>query len=295
MGKAQSRLRPHLARAKKLVVDAALTALPPRTSIAIQFWRSHKSWPDLDRPRTFSEKIQAIKLRGPAPGQSDWVDKVLAKERAAAVLGRDWIIPTFWSGGALPPRAERTWQAPYFIKANHGSGWNILVDGRTPPDWDDIERRCADWLRRQWPPLLHERQYEGIAPQLLVEPRLGTGPDLPFDYKFWVFHGRVACIEVAIDRLSTLKFAAYDRDWNRLPFTGAGLPLAESDIPVPPHFEEMRAAAETLGDGYPFVRVDLYDLPDGPRFGEMTFTPGSGYDPFDPPEWDEHFGAMIRL
>ena len=48
--------------------------------------------------------------------------------------------------------------------------------------------------------------------------------------------------------------------------------------------------AETLGSGFDFVRVDLYDTGSVPRFGEMTFYPGSGLDPFDGEGLDEMFG-----
>lgn len=48
----------------------------------------------------------------------------------------------------------------------------------------------------------------------------------------------------------------------------------------------MIAAAETLSAGFAFVRVDLYEVSGQPRFGEMPFYPGSGLDPFNPPELD---------
>ena len=45
--------------------------------------------------------------------------------------------------------------------------------------------------------------------------------------------------------------------------------------------------AETLGEGFEFVRVDLYQ-PNGEEiiFGEMTLAPTAGLIPFDPLEFD---------
>jgi hypothetical protein len=40
------------------------------------------------------------------------------------------------------------------------------------------------------------------------------------------------------------------------------------------------------------VRVDLYDLPDGLKFGEMTFAPHSGFAPFKPRRFDFIFGTL---
>jgi hypothetical protein len=56
----------------------------------------------------------------------------------------------------------------------------------------------------------------------------------------------------------------------------------------------MIAAAEILAEDLPFVRVDFYELHDQPKFGEMTFYPASGFDYFDPPEWDVKIGAFWR-
>jgi hypothetical protein len=53
----------------------------------------------------------------------------------------------------------------------------------------------------------------------------------------------------------------------------------------------MVGIARTLSAEFPFVRVDLYDLPSGPLFGELTFSPGAGLMRFDPPEYDEIVGS----
>ena len=50
-------------------------------------------------------------------------------------------------------------------------------------------------------------------------------------------------------------------------------------------------AAELLGEGFDFARVDLYEIAGRPMFGEVTFYPGSGLDPFDPIALDTEMGA----
>lgn len=49
----------------------------------------------------------------------------------------------------------------------------------------------------------------------------------------------------------------------------------------------MIAAAERLGQGHYFVRVDFYEVEGRALFGEFCLFPGSGLDPFDPPAIDE--------
>lgn len=49
-----------------------------------------------------------------------------------------------------------------------------------------------------------------------------------------------------------------------------------------------------LGQGHDFVRVDFYDVPGQPLFGEYCLYPGSGLDPFDPVGLDDMLGDKWR-
>lgn len=287
--------RQTLTDAKRNAIAGLLRLLPDETSLQIQYLRAHHRFANLRDPRRFTEKLQVLKLRGGLDAYSDWVDKVRAKELVAAILGADWIIPTLWHGPALPPRTARTWPTPYLIKANHGSGWNLHVDNDADKDWPAIEKTCAQWMRRRWPRHLLERQYAGIAPQLLVEPRIGAASALPPDYKFWVFGGRVENVTITADRQTGRKIGVFDREWNHRSASHEHLPQAPDDTPRPPHFLAMRDAAEALGRNFPYARIDFYDLPDGPKFGEVTLTPSSGFKSMEPDSYDLMLGALLDL
>ena len=43
---------------------------------------------------------------------------------------------------------------------------------------------------------------------------------------------------------------------------------------------------------FDFARIDFYEIAGEPKFGEVTFYPGSGLDPFDPLELDSEIGAL---
>jgi len=53
--------------------------------------------------------------------------------------------------------------------------------------------------------------------------------------------------------------------------------------------------AEKIGAPFDFVRVDLYSPPQGILFGEATFYPGSGLQPFIPEDWDNEFGEPWKI
>lgn len=64
----------------------------------------------------------------------------------------------------------------------------------------------------------------------------------------------------------------FDRDWKELDVV-EGTEVDRESIKRPDELEEMISMAEKLGEGIPFVRVDLY-LADGKiYFGEMTLSP----------------------
>ncbi len=253
----------------------------------IYLWRFGRL-PDLAAPRRFSELVYARKLFERDPRWPKLADKVAVKAHVAAVLGREWVIPTLWHGTALPDRPP--WPRPFVLKSSHASQQNVFVRAGEPVNWAAVRRRAMRWLGRPYAPLLHEWLYSEIAPQLLVEPLIGCGRVLPVDYKFFVFGGRVEFIQVDLDREHRHRRVMLDRAWRRLDlsfeFPGDPRPVAP-----PASLDLMIAAAETLGAPHDFARVDLYDVDGRPYFGEFTLYPGSGLDRFRPVSWDLHFGS----
>ena len=63
-------------------------------------------------------------------------------------------------------------------------------------------------------------------------------------------------------------------------------------MPSPKSLAKMLDAAERMAGAFEFARVDFYEIDGVPKFGEVTFYPGSGLDRFDPPELDVEIGAM---
>jgi hypothetical protein len=248
-------------------------------------------YPNLLRPTRFSEKIQVAKLRWRSPRMVALADKVLAKRIVAARLGPEWVTPTLYAGPTLPPRSERNWPVPYVIKANNWSGGNYFVTGE--PDWDEIEPRVERWRSKTYGRSMGEWVYRAMRPQLLVEPYIG-GTEPPVDYRLFVFNGRVEMISVNWNFFSGQKRAVYDGDWNRLPFVMANgvEPDHGPDVPPPPaSYPEMVRGARELASGFPFARVDLYEIDGRPRFGEVTFYPSSGFVRL-PEEYDLRYGAL---
>ena len=270
---------------------AVAAALPERASLRFQYLCKTGRLLDLDRPRTYNERLQAYKLSGDAARMAALADKLGVKAIVRERLGEAWVTPTLWAGAALPPRGRRDWPLPYVLKATHGSGWNIFVRRAEDQDWRRIETTCRAWLARTYMPVYRERHYALIPRGLLVEPYLGAGDVLPTDYKVFVFGGAPRYIQVDTDRATAHKRAFFDPEWRRQPFAMA-YPPETREIARPAALGGMLWAAARLAEGFPFARVDFYEIDGRPRFGEVTFFDGSGFVRFDPPEYDRVLGGL---
>jgi TupA-like ATPgrasp len=278
-------------KAAKRMVGKALPRLKDYIRIRAGFKGNHGVAPNILFPKTFGEKTQHRKLFDRDPRLPQRADKILVKDFVRAKLGDGWTTPTLWYGTELPSLSERTWPIPFVVKGSHGSGMNVFV--RDKPHWASIEPLCQKWTSELYGDWGCEWLYSKIQPRLLVEPFVGELTQLPVDYKFWTFHGRVEIINVHTDRETGHKSTMLDRNWNLLPFTSnIDYPIDFRDIPRPTSLETMIDAAEILSEGVSFVRVDLYEINSLPRFGELTYYPDSGWSRFNPPEFDRKVGGL---
>ncbi len=260
-------------------------------AIVLSYALGHGMIPRLQHPTTFTEKIQFRKLHDRDERLPRLADKVLVKAYVEERLGPAWVIPTLWHGRVLPPVSGRTWPIPFVIKANNGSATNYFVRREAEKDWRRIEALCERWMAAPSRAPLGEWAYLHIAPQIMVEPFVGAGDALPWDYKFMVFNGRVEFIQVDTGRATVHRRTFFDREWVRQPFE-LKYPAEPANILRPANLEAMIKAAEVLAVGFGFVRVDLYEVGHRPLFGEMTFYPDSGTGRFRPRLNDRQWGRL---
>jgi hypothetical protein len=250
--------------------------------------------PNLLLARRHSERLQRAKLFQRDPRLPVLADKIEVKKYVAARVGEQYVVPTLYAGSSLPPRAERTWTPPYFVKASHGSGWQLRVPDDEPPRWGRVERAVDRWLGRTYGGRGGEWQYARMPHRILVEPHIGDPAHWPDDYKMWVFQGRVHFVHWLTAR-STSEYGGryYDREWKPA-FRSFKYPTHPESAPRPASFDTMLWIAEQLGRDFAFVRVDLYEVDGQPYVGELTFTPTAGYHRLDPPETDLMLGRLWR-
>lgn len=113
----------------------------------------------------------------------------------------------------------------------------------------------------------------------MVPPTLAVGA-VPFDYKFYCFNGTIGMIGQFDRNANPPRMALFDGEFRPLRHGVdyiRGSKNVQRGVPLPPlHAPEMMWWAQTLSTQVdsPFVSVDMYDSPDGPVFGEFTYSPG---------------------
>ena len=114
----------------KKILKRILQRLVPRLmaerDLRVQCFNALGYAANIRKPKTFNEKIQHRKLFDDDYRFVLCADKFLVKDYVKSMLGNAILIPTLFAGPHLPPLAHRNWKLPFVIKANHGSGMNIL-------------------------------------------------------------------------------------------------------------------------------------------------------------------------
>lgn len=238
--------------------------------------------PSLLLPRTFTEKCIRRKLRAPDPLWTQLVDKVTAKPIAAERAGPSVVIDTYQV--ATDPDAIAFDRLPdqFVVKANHGSGSNLIVRRGETPNRDAIRAACRKWLDTPFGVYTHEPWYHPIRRQIVIERLLEDATHgVPLDFKCFVFHGHVEYIQVDFDRFTRHTRTFYDRDWRRQ-LWGLQYP-AGPNLPKPSRLPDLIALAETLSGDMDFIRIDLYCVNDRDLyFGEFSICPEAGWGRFWP-------------
>ena len=269
--------------------------VPDKVKIENNHARKLGAKPDLTHPSSFNEKICWLKLNDRTPLHTQCADKYEVRSYVSEKIGSDYLIPLLMhTADSNDLRPESLPEAPFIIKTNHGSGGAVIVTDKKSVSWADVRKNFKLQLKSNYYYLKREWQYKNIKPLIVVERLLlDAQGEIPMDYKFHVFNGKVGFIQVDLDRSLAHKRNIYDPSWELLD--------CEYEYPrggtvaKPAKLEEMIRLAEILGGHFIFARVDFYFVDEAIYFGEITFHPESGNGKFAPDKWDHLFGEKLKL
>ena len=254
---------------------------------------------NLKKPRTFSEKLQWLKLYDRKPEYTRMVDKYAVRQYITEKIGAEYLIPLV--GGPWKSVEEIDFDAlpeQFVLKCNHDSGGLVICRDKSSLDREDVKQKLGQHLKANYYMSSREWPYKDVSPCIFAEKYMvdESGVELK-DYKWYCFNGNPRFLLITTDRAAEdvpTKYTYFDMDYNILPFYNSG-PHAEEPIPKPETFDQMKHLAEILSAEMAHLRVDLYDINGKVYFGELTFYDSSGMAKFDPPDWDEKIGSWLKL
>ena len=184
----------------------------------------------------------------------------------------------------------------FVLKCNHGCGDIEFCENKSKFDTTAAKEHLKNALANDFATQSLEPHYHHIKRKIICEEFLPKASGhLPPDYKFYCFDGKVECILVCSEREKSLRLDYYDLDWHYLPYA---LPEHRSKTKAkkPKNLDRMIEIAKTLSTkGFPFVRVDLYNINGKIYFSELTFTPAAGITYYNSDEALKYFGSLLKL
>lgn len=251
---------------------------------------------DLEHPKTFNEKLQWLKLHDRKPEYTTMVDKYLAKQWVADKIGEQYIIPTLAVYNSVDEIDLGKLPDQFVLKCNHDSGNVVICKDKSMFDLQNAKEKIALALKNDYYLKWREWPYKNVKSRILVEKYMEDGSGELIDYKFFCFNGYPKVILVCSERFSSdnMYETWLDDNWNILPIVENGHRVDEK-CSQPLNFDLMKELAIILSKDITFARIDFYEINGKVYFGEITFFPASGFEKFEPEEWNKTLGDWIEL
>lgn len=272
--------------------------IPDKIYLKLLYRKVFKKKLNLKNPKTFNEKMQWLKLYDRNPLYTTLVDKYQVKQYISDKIGENYVIPTIGIYNKFSEINFDELPESFVMKCTHDSESTIICTSKKNFDIDAAKKKIEKCMSinyyyngREWP-------YKNVKPRIIIEKYINNEnqeKDLK-DYKFFCFNGEAKIILVCSNRNGEYKNTDFfDVNWNQLEFTREKHFNNSEKIMKPDDLDEMLNMANKLSSEMPFIRVDLYDVCGKIYFGELTFFPSSGFEKFNPEEYDKILGEMIML
>ena len=271
--------------------DAILIKHNPEKMFSIWHKRSTGKLLNINPPVTLDDKIAYMEFHTDTTEWSRLADKIKVREYVQE-CGYVDILPKLYGVWDKVEDIDFN-QLPdaFVIKTNNASATNILVRDKNKVEINSIQKQLNKWLVQDYGYQSCQPHYSRIKPMILAEEYLGLNAECTplIDYKFYCVNGSPKYVIVYTDRKPNshdMKRTIYDMNWNLHQEYLGRLAIKGEAVQKPTSFFLMKDIASRLSQGFPFVRVDFYEIEGKPIFGEMTFTPGMQ-------ETNEKFGIEL--
>lgn len=252
---------------------------------------------DLEAPKEYNEWLQFLKLNCRRSEMAVLADKYMVRKWVEEKIGTQYVIPVLgiWDN----PDAIDFSMLPksFVIKCTHDSGSIIVCKDRDGFDKEAAIEKLRKRMQINYFYYLREWPYFMIKPRIIAESLL-LDPNKEdkelYDYKFFCFSGEPYFVMTVKDRFTIPRECVFDMSFNPLDVSLGNKTFSYHEICKPQNFDKMVSIARLLSNGYPHVRVDLYNIDGKIYFGEMTFFHWGGFALIEPQSFSFELGRLIE-
>ena len=218
---------------------------------------------------TFEDKLNWLTIHDSTSLKGKCADKIMLHQYSKYILGKDYCnkIIKIYDNTSQINLSELPDQ--FVFKANHGSSFNHIVYNKSKLRFKEVKYQMNKWLKIDYG-LTGEFYYSLIKRKIFAEEFIGSRLK---NFKFLCYNGKPKYAYVSIKQGYNKYRNFYDMDWNLLNFKCLSRPHPTYKYKKPKYFELMKQISAKLSKRFKFVRVDLYELENEVRLGELTFIP----------------------
>ena len=276
----------------------------PKKVIDYRFYDAYGRFINWNSPKSLDEKINWLKIYSDTSLWPILADKYEVRKYVSERGFSDSLVKLYGKWDKVEDIDWNSLPNHFIIKTNNGSGDVIKCYNKNTFDYQKSIKTLKKLLHLKFGYDMGEQQYAKIRPCIIAEELLDSNnqafkSDSLIDYKFLSFNGKPTYIWVCFNRTHhSTDVAVYDLEWHFHPefsVSTSHYKLCTKPLPRPKALEEMLHMASVLSKGFPFVRVDLYEVGGKAYFGEMTFTPAAGFNTFFSNKFQMILGKKIIL
>ena len=223
---------------------------------------------------TFEDKLNWLVIHDTNILKGKCADKILLHRFSRKKLGKDICnkILKIYNNELEINLKELPNQ--FVLKTNHGSGYNIIVENKTNFNLTNAQIQLRKWMNIDYGKYGAEFHYSFINRKIFTEEYIGK--DLK-NYKFLCYNGKPKYVYLSIKEGNNKYRNFYDMQWNFINYSCLSQPHPLYKYPMPKLFQLMKKYAKILSEDFKFVRVDLYELKNEVKLGELTFIPMNSF------------------
>lgn len=253
---------------------------------------------DWREPKTFSEKLQWLKIHDRRPIYTKMVDKYEVKSYVSEIIGTEYIIKTYGIYNSFDEIDFDSLPNKFVLKCTHDSGSIVICKDKSCFNYANARKILENGLKKNFYKQSREWPYKNVKPRILAEEYMQDKNNISLtDYKFYCFNGKPKFLYVSYGLADhdSANISYLTLDWQKAPFSRPDYKEFPELPPKPQNYDLMIKLATKLSKDITFLRVDFYEINNMIYFSELTFFPGGGYTPFEPHEWDEKCGNLLQL